>query len=109
MSSRTYRVTVRGVFDGLDDARRAWLRDRLVDHDLFASAFTAQGSTTYDGSLAAFSHRVVVHVDPGPGEEAEACTAGELSALQWLEDAGVGRRRLRSTATCTDDVKIRRR
>jgi Family of unknown function (DUF6204) len=109
VSSRTYRVIVRGVFDGLDDDRRAWLRDRAAAHDLFASAFTEEGSTTYDGALAAFSHRVVVHVDAGPGEEAEACTAGELSALQWLEDAGVGWRRLRSTATCTDDVRIRRR
>ena len=109
VSSRTYRVVVRGVLDGLDDDRRAWLRDRAAEHDLVASAFTEEGSTTYDGSLAAFSHRVVVHVDAGPGEEAEACAAGELSALQWLEDAGVGARRLRSTGTCTDDVEVRRR
>ncbi|WP_369258243.1 DUF6204 family protein [Geodermatophilus amargosae] len=109
MSSRTYRVVVRGVLDGLDDDRRAWLRAHAAEHDLFASAFTEEGSTTYDSTLTAFSHRVVVRVDAGPGEEAEACTAGELSALQWLEDAGVGFRRLRSTATCTDDVVVRRR
>ncbi|MGY1717282.1 DUF6204 family protein [Geodermatophilus nigrescens] len=109
MSTRTYRVIVRGVLDGLDDDRRAWLRDHAAEHDLFASSFTERGSTAYDGSLAAFSHRVVVHVDPGPGEEDDARTAGELSALQWLEEVGVGARRLRSTATCTDDVRIRRR
>ncbi|MGY1774989.1 DUF6204 family protein [Geodermatophilus sp. SYSU D00804] len=109
MSSRTYRVVVRGVFDGLDDGRRAWLRERAAGHDLFVSAFTEEGTTTYDDRLAAFSHRVVVRVEPGPGEEAEACTAGELSALRWLEHAGLGWRRLRSTATCTDDVRIRRR
>ena len=109
MSSRTYRVVVRGVLDGLDDDRRAWLRDQVAEHDLFASAFTERGSTTYDGSLSAFSHRVVVHVESGPGEEDDARTAGELSALQWLEDVGVGARRLRSTATCTDDVRVRSR
>ena len=109
MSSRTYRVIVRGVLDGLDDDRRAWLREHAAEHDLFASAFTERGSTTYDGSLSAFSHRVVVHVESGPGEEDDARTAGELSALQWLEDVGVGARRLRSTATCTDDVRVRRR
>ncbi|SDC53721.1 hypothetical protein SAMN05660690_1811 [Geodermatophilus telluris] len=109
MSSRTYRVVVRGVLDGLDDDRRAWLRDRAAEHDLFASAFTEEGTTAYDGRLAAFSHRVVVRVEPGPDEEAVACTAGELSALRWLENAGVGARRLRSTATCTDDVRVRRR
>ncbi|MGY1695156.1 DUF6204 family protein [Geodermatophilus sp. SYSU D00814] len=109
MSSRTYRVIVRGTFDGLDDDRRAWLHAHAAEHDLFATAFTERGSTAYDGSLSAFSHRVVVHVDAGPDEEADACTAGELSALQWLGDAGLDARRLRSTATCTDDVRIRRR
>ena len=109
MSTRTYRVVVRGVFDGLDDGQRVRLRARAAEHDLFTSAFTEQGTTTYDERLVAFSHRVVVRVDAGAGEEAEAYTAGELSALQWLEDAGVGWRRLRSTGTCTDDVRIRRR
>ena len=109
MSLRTYRVIVRGVFDGLDDAQRTRLRDRLAAHDLFASAFTERGSLTYDAALSPFSHRVVVQVEGGHGEEDDAHTAGELSAMAALEELGVAWRRLRSTVTCTDDVRVRRR
>ena len=45
----------------------------------------------------------------GPGEEDDAHTAGELSAMAALEELGVAWRRLRSTVTCTDDVRVRRR
>lgn len=109
MSTRTYRVTVRGVFDGLDGAQRAMLLARSAEHDLFSAAFTEEGTLTYDTSLSAFSHRVVVRVDAGPGEEDDAHTAGRLSAIERLESAGLGHRRLRSSVTCVDDVRIRRR
>ncbi len=109
MSSRTYRVIVRGVFDGLDDAQRAHLRAHAAEHDLFSAAFTEEGTLSYDDALAAFSHRVVVRVDPGPGEEDDAHTAGQLSAVDRLEAVGLGYRRLRSTVTCMDDVKVNRR
>ncbi len=109
MCTRTYRVVVRGVFDGLDDAQRTALRERAPAHDLFAARFTEEGALTYDDRLAAFSHRVVVHVEPGPGEEDDAHTAGQLSLIELAEAAGWGHRRLRSTVTCMDDVKIRRR
>jgi hypothetical protein len=109
VSERTYRVTVRGFFDGLDDHQRSTLRAQLADHDLFSSQFTEEGSLTYDTTLSAFSHRVVVRVEGGPDEEADAATAGELSALAALERLGVGHRRLRSSVTSMDDVKVRRR
>ncbi|MEU2350956.1 DUF6204 family protein [Modestobacter sp. NPDC049651] len=109
MTARTYRVVVRGVFDGLDDDTRTALLATAADHDIFASRFTEEGTLTYDEQLSAFSHRVVVRVDPGPDEEALAATAGELSALAALERLGVGHRRLRSSVTSTDDVTIRRR
>ncbi|MGY1773831.1 DUF6204 family protein [Blastococcus sp. SYSU D00813] len=109
MSTRTYRVTVRGVFDGLDEAQRVSLLARAAEHDLFAAAFTEEGTLSYDTSLSAFSHRVVVRVDAGPDEEDDAHTAGRLSALERLDAAGLGHRRLRSSVTCVDDVRIRRR
>ena len=109
MSARTYRVVVRGFFDGLDGERRAALLGRLADHDIFGSAFTEDGTLTYDEQLSAFSHRVLVRVDAGPGEEADAATAGELSALEALDRLGVGARRLRVAVTSVDDVKVRRR
>jgi hypothetical protein len=109
VSLRTYRVIVRGVFDGLDETRRARLREQAAAHDIFASEFTEAGTLTYDGQLSAFSTRVLVRVDPGSDEEADARTAGELKALEHLDALGVAYRNLRSTVTCMDDVKIRRR
>jgi Family of unknown function (DUF6204) len=109
VSARTYRVVVRGVFDGLDDDHRATLRAQLAEHDVFVSAFTEDGTLTYDERLSAFSHRVVVRVDSGPDEESDAALAGELSALEALDRLGVGSRRLRAAVTSVDDLEARRR
>jgi hypothetical protein len=109
VSERTYRVIVRGVFDGLDEAQRSRLRAEAAAHDLLIASFTEEGTLSYDERLAAFSHRVLVRVDAGPGEEDEAHTAGELAAMAYLDAAGLRYRRVRSSVTCLDDVKIRRR
>jgi hypothetical protein len=106
--TRTYRVTVRGVFDGLDDDQRAVLRARAAEHDLLTSGFSDEGALAYDAALHAFSHRVVVRVPAGPEEEADALVAGELSAVERLGELGVGSRDLRVSAVCTDDIRIRR-
>lgn len=109
MADRTYRVTVRGRFDGLDDTTRAWLRSEAAEHDMLVATFVDEGTLTYDQRLDAFQHRVVVRVDEGPGEEDVARTAGELAAVEYLKAAGLAYRNLRSTATCMDDVKVCRR
>jgi hypothetical protein len=109
MAQRTYRVTVRGRFDGLDDRTRARLQGEAAEHDVLVARFADEGTLTYDQRLDAFQHRVVVRVDEGTDEEDVARTAGELAAVEYLEAAGLGYRRLRSTATCVDDVKVRRR
>lgn len=107
-SPRVYRVTVRGVFDGLDEGQRAFLRERAAEHDLLSSGFTEEGALAYDSALRPFSHRVIVRVEAGPDEEAHALTAGELSAIERLEALGMPYRGLRSSAVCTDDIRIRR-
>jgi hypothetical protein len=109
MAQRTYRVTVRGRFDGLDDGTRERLRREAAQHDMLTVRFTDEGTLTYDQRIDAFQHRVVVRVDDGPGEEDVARTAAELAAVEYLEGAGLGFGPLRSTATCVDDVKVRRR
>jgi hypothetical protein len=109
MADRTYRVTVRGRFDGLDDSTRARLRSEAAEHDMLVATFVDEGTLTYDQRLDAFQHRVVVRVDEGAGEEDVARTAGELAAVEYLDGAGLSYRNLRSTATCMDDVKVRRR
>ena len=109
MADRTYRVTVRGRFEGLDGATRARLQSEAAEHDVLVARFSDSGTLTYDQRLDAFQHRVVVRVDEGAGEGDVARTAGELAAVEYLEAAGLGYRNLRSTATCMDDVKVRRR
>src|SRR3954452_11544437 len=109
MAERTYRVTVRGRFDRLDDATRARLREEATEHDVLVARFTDEGTLTYDERLDAFQHRVVVRLEEGPGEADVARTAGELAAVEYLEAAGLGYRNLRSSATCVDDIKVRRR
>ena len=109
MTERTYRVVVRGRFDGLDGATRARLRSEAAEHDLLTAHVTDEGTLTYDQRIDAFQHRLVVRVDAGPEEEEVARTAGELAAVEHLEAAGLGHRDLRVTATCVDDVKVRRR
>jgi hypothetical protein len=109
MAQRTYRVTVRGRFDGLDDRTRDRLRDEAAAHDVLVTRFVDEGTLTYDQRIDAFQHRVVVRVDEATGEEDVARTAGELAAVEYLEAAGLGFGQLRSTATCVDDVKVGRR
>jgi hypothetical protein len=109
MAQRTYRVTVRGRFAGLDDATRDRLRREAAEHDVLVARFADEGTLTYDQRIDAFQHRVVVRVDEGAGEEDVARTAGELAAIAYLEAAGLGFGPLRSSATCVDDVKVRRR
>jgi hypothetical protein len=109
MALRTYRVVVRGRFDRLDETTRSRLRDEAAEHDLLTARFDDAGTLTYDVRLDAFQHRVVVRVDEGAGEENVALTAGELAAVEHLEAAGLGYRDLRPSATCLDDVKVKRR
>jgi hypothetical protein len=109
MAERTYRVTVRGRFDGLDDETRARLRGEAAEHDVLVARFTDSGTLTYDQRLDAFQHRVVVRVEEEAGEEDVAITAAELAAMEYLDGAGLGYGPLRSSATCMDDVKVRRR
>ena len=109
MAQRTYRVIVRGRFDGLDEPTRTRLLSEAAEHDVLTARFTDDGTLTYDRRADAFQHRVVVRVDEGPGEEDVALTAGELAAVEHLDAAGLGYRDLRAKATCVDDVKVRRR
>ncbi|MFJ5996588.1 DUF6204 family protein [Streptomyces sp. NPDC092370] len=98
MSSRTFRVTVRGVFDGLSAAQRTELLERAAEHDVLRAAFTPEGSLTYDVAVRpALTFRFL---DSGEAEEdiLEATERAEESARAWLEQRGYGYKNLRSAA-----------
>ncbi|MFH9010452.1 DUF6204 family protein [Streptomyces sp. NPDC017943] len=98
MSTRTFRVTVRGVFDGLSDEQRAALLERAAEHDMLHAAFTPEGHLSYDvAARAAFTFRFL---DSGDAEEdiLEATERAENAARSWLEERGYGYKKLRSSA-----------
>ncbi len=56
-SERVFRVTVRGQFDALTDEARRYLTGAQAEHDLFVSAYTPEGTFTYDARILFFNLR----------------------------------------------------
>jgi len=104
-TQHTYRVIVRGTWDGLTEDARARLLSEVDDHGLSAMQFTEQGSLSYDRVLKHFSFRFVVVSDAADGEEMASAIA-EDRAESLLKGWGYGHGELRSTATDMDTMKI---
>ncbi|MEU3526649.1 DUF6204 family protein [Streptomyces sp. NPDC038707] len=98
MTTRTFRITVRGAFDGLTEAQRAALLADAAEHDVLRAAFTPEGNLTYD--IAARPAFVFRFSATGEKEEdiLEATERAEETATSWLTERGYGHKRLRTTA-----------
>ncbi|MFC5201732.1 MULTISPECIES: DUF6204 family protein [Streptomyces] len=98
MSTRSFRITVRGVFDGLGTDQRSELLARAAEHDVLRAAFTAEGHLSYD--LAARSAFTFRFLDSGEEEEdiLEATERAEEAAKAWLTQRGYLYKNLRSSA-----------
>jgi Family of unknown function (DUF6204) len=98
--TKIYRVVVRGQFDGLNDLTRSKLSAEADDHDFLLSAFTSEGTFTYDDRLIAFNFRYEMRGDDGAADESTAIGNEALArAVHWLNRAGYGHKRLRATVT----------
>ncbi|MER5199023.1 DUF6204 family protein [Streptomyces sp. NPDC002755] len=105
----TYRVIVRGTWDGLGDESRTRLLAEAADHGLTSMRFTEEGTLSYEPSpLKAFSMRYVVVSDATDGEEMAGALAEER-AETTLRELGHGFTGLRSTVTDLDTMKINRK
>ncbi|MFE0735019.1 DUF6204 family protein [Streptomyces sp. NPDC058855] len=104
-TQHTYRVIVRGTFDGLSEEGRARLLAEADAHGLSAMRFTEEGSLTYDRTLKHFSYRVVVVSDAEDGDEMAGALAEER-VERALRELGHGYKGLRSTVTDLDTMKI---
>ncbi|WP_181793967.1 DUF6204 family protein [Streptomyces sp. WELS2] len=98
MTTRTFRITVRGAFDGLTEAQRAALLADAAEHDVLRAAFTPEGTLTYD--IAARPAFVFRFSATGEKEEdiLEATERAEEAAVSWLTERGYGHKHLRATA-----------
>jgi hypothetical protein len=111
MMTRTYRVQVSGQFAALTPAVRARLLAEQVDHDVFVSAFTPEGTFTYAPSLTRFTLRYLLEVLEESAAEADEAAAveGELRASYFLEGRGINHKPVTVSAVCMQDVKVKRR
>ena len=80
LSTRVFRVTVRGRFADLTDSARTYLTAAQADHDIFRSAYTPEGTFTYDAGLGFFNLRYELR-----GSGAEAADLAELEGLDEAE------------------------
>lgn len=87
-----YRVTVRGRFAGLDDTTRAYLVREQPEHDIFKSAYTAEGTFTYDTDIRFFNLRYEVRTDKGSDEAGQI---GLREAEAFLRTLGYGFEKLK--------------
>lgn len=105
----TYRVIVRGTWDGLTEEARARLLAEASEHGMTSMRFTEEGSLSYEPApLKHFSLRYVVVSDAADGEEMAAAIA-EDRAESALRGLGYGFRELKSTVTDLDTMKINRK
>ena len=104
---RTFRVIVRGEFAGLTDAQRDRLRAEVGQHDLLLAKYSATGDLSYDETVRPFTVRCQV-VQSADRPDQDAIDHGLLTASALLEQRGLDYQRLRATATCLEDVKVRR-
>ncbi|MEU9795118.1 DUF6204 family protein [Streptomyces sparsogenes] len=109
MSTRTFRITDRGVFDGLSTDQRAELLARAAEHDVLRAAFTPEGHLSYDlTARSAFTFRFL---DSGEEEEdiLEASERAEEAAKAWLTERGYGYKNLRSQAEDLSQAPLSKR
>ncbi|MGW2618650.1 DUF6204 family protein [Streptomyces sp. NPDC001500] len=105
----TYRVIVRGAWDGLTEEARARLLAEAAEHGLTSMRFTEEGTLSYQPSpLKHFSMRFVVVSDAADGEEMAGALAEER-AETTLRTLGCGFTGLKSTVTDLDTMKINRK
>ncbi|MET9885390.1 DUF6204 family protein, partial [Streptomyces sp. NPDC006430] len=98
MSTRTFRITVRGSFDALTADQHAELLAAAPEHDILHASHTVEGHLAYDVGVGPFF--TFRFLDSGEAEEdiLDATARAELAAESWLTERGYGFKRLTSRA-----------
>jgi hypothetical protein len=98
VTTRDFRIKVRGVFEQLSDQQRAELLAAAPQHDLFGATFTPEGHLSYD--LAARPFFTFRFAESGENDEdlAAASDRAESAARAWLDGRGLGYRLVQTQA-----------
>lgn len=91
-----YRVTVRGRFAELTEPARRYLTRTQAEHDVFLSAYTQEGTFTYDAAILFFNLRYERRgcgVDSARRAELESIAEAE----RFLDTMGFGHTALEAT------------
>ena len=89
-----FRVTVRGQFIDLSDEARKYLVKVQAEHDLFVSAYTPEGTLSYDERILFFNLRYEVHSET----EEDALTQALSEAEQFLNTMNFTHKPLKANA-----------
>jgi hypothetical protein len=92
--NQVFRVTVRGQFTNLSDEARRYLVKAQAEHDLFVSAYTPEGTLSYDERILFFNLRYEVHAD----SEEKALASSFLEAETFLQTMGFAHKQLKANA-----------
>jgi len=108
LSASVYRVTVRGRFRNLTEQAQRYLAGAQAEHDIFRSAYTEEGTFTYDERIQFFNLRYEVRAVDAAAAEA----TGQSEAELFLRTMGFGYDRLTvqvvDVSAIWDDVERRR-
>lgn len=95
-TENVFRVTVRGRFSSLDERTRSFLEHHVVEHSIFNSAFTPEGTFVYDDRIQFFNLRYEIRSTHGlAGAESEAL----VEAKRFLSTLSIPHRGLKAKGT----------
>lgn len=100
MMKRVFRVTVRGQFTNLSDEARRYLVKAQAEHDLFVSAYTPEGTFSYDERIMFFNMRYEVHAD----SDETALTTSLCEAQNFLQTMGFEHKQLKAKAVDVSQI-----
>jgi len=95
-----FRVTFRGQFANLSDKARRYLVNAQAEHDLFVSAYTPEGTFSYDERILFFNMRYEVHAD----SEEKAQASSLLEAESFLQTMGFTHKPLKATVVDVSQI-----
>jgi hypothetical protein len=98
VSTRAFRIKVRGEFKELSPEQRAELLAHASEHDALGASFTPEGHLSYD--IAARPFFTFRFSDTGESDEdlVAATERAEAAAAAWLDERGLTYRLIRTQA-----------